>query len=272
MPELPEVQTIVTELDRAVRGQRFVEVDVIRPDMIRTGAKPFAKTLLGRRIDLVDRIGKRAILRMSAGVEVIIHLGMSGRLTVEAPEAPLLPHTHLRMRTDKGREVRLRDPRRFGGVWLGNSNGSGPDSLGPLGPDALTIKIAQFREMLQCKRQIKALLLDQRIISGLGNIYCDESLFDAGIHPLRQAASISPAKVDLLARSISKTLKRAISAGGSTLRDYRRVDGSTGLFQISHKIYGREGQNCTRCKATILRIQAAGRSSHVCPRCQRLGA
>ncbi len=141
--------------------------------------------------------------------------------------------------------------------------------LGPLGPDALEITLPAFRGLLRRDRQIKALLLDQTAIGGLGNIYVDESLFKAKIHPLTKASALSDDQVQLLRRVMRNTLRAAIKAGGSTINDYRTPNGERGWFQFRHQVYGREGKPCKRCKTSIERIQAAGRSSHICPRCQR---
>ena len=142
--------------------------------------------------------------------------------------------------------------------------------LGPLGPDALEINLRAFRQLLQRDRQIKALLLDQTAIGGLGNIYVDESLYKARVHPLTKAAELGGEQVKKLHGAMRRTLHAAIRAGGSTISDYRTPNGERGWFQIQHQVYGREGQPCRRCKAPIQRIQAAGRSSHVCPQCQRI--
>ena len=267
MPELPEVQTIVTELNRAITGRKIREVRVNRADFIRTESPDFTRRLLGRTVGAVEREGKRILMELANGVTCVFHLGMSGNIALQRPTASLLPHTHLQIRfRGVDRELRFRDPRRFGGIWLIDDDREG--SLAPLGPDALTIRVPMLRRICERNRQIKALMLDQQIISGLGNIYCDEALFAARIHPLRCAADLAEGEVRRLGCCIRKTLRRAVEAGGSTLRDYRRSDGSTGMFQISHRVYGREGARCRSCGTTIERIQVAGRSTHVCPQCQ----
>jgi formamidopyrimidine-DNA glycosylase len=165
-------------------------------------------------------------------------------------------------------ELRFRDPRRFGGVWY-FPNGRVNRDLKPLGPDALGIRVPILREITQRSRQIKAVLMDQQVISGLGNIYCDEALFAARIHPLTPASRITEDRVKALACSIRKVLKSSIESGGSTLNDYRQPDGREGTFQRIHKVYDRKGLPCERCGSKIVRIVAAGRSTHFCPKCQK---
>ncbi len=272
MPELPEVETIAAQLAASLPGAVFESVQLHRADIVRHGARGLVQKLVGTRIDAIDRHGKRLILRLSNGGELVVHLGMSGRLTLLPKPEPLLPHTHARFtfagRTD---ELRFRDPRRFGGLWYFDAaeEKSGP-RLRPLGPDALSIRVPVLREMLRRRRQIKALLMDQQRISGLGNIYCDEALFTARIHPLTSADRLTEKEVRQLACAIRKVLRLSIQSGGSTLNDYRRADGREGAFQNMLRVYDREGLPCRRCGTKIRRIIAAGRSTHFCPTCQKL--
>ena len=295
MPELPEVETIARGL-AAARGLTIQRVLAARGDYVRATRRGAAKRLVGRQIADVGRHGKRLTLHLAPEGALLVHLGMSGQVTLVAPDAPLESHTHLRL--DLGPlEFRLRDPRRFGGVWIqergdeslaaaqvtgparhggrpaapnaddaGARNGARP---GELGPDAWEIPEATFLSLLSRPRQIKALLLDQGAIAGLGNIYCDEALWAARIHPLAIAAKLPRARRRKLHAHLQRILGDAIRAGGSTLRDYRNSDGEEGEFQRSHRVYGREGEGCPRCDAPIRRLQIAGRSSHVCLRCQR---
>lgn len=272
MPELPEVQTVVTALQPLV-GRRVGTVRVLRDDVIHGEQVPLKSFAGGRKIRAIHRRAKRIIIELGGERRIQVHLGMTGVLTVCARSQPLPPHTHLRIGiVGTQDELRFRDVRRFGGVWLLNGNsesGRGSRGLGPLGPDALEINLREFRRLLRRNRQIKALLLDQTAIGGLGNIYVDESLFKAKIHPRTRAADLPDARVKMLHHSMRRTLRAAIKAGGSTISDYRTPNGERGWFQIRHQAYGREGQPCRRCKAPILRILAAGRSSHICPNCQR---
>ncbi len=315
MPELPEVQTIVTTLQPLV-GRCVGTVRVLRGDIVRGEAVEFGKFAQGRKIRAIRRQAKRIIFDLGGERRIQFHLGMTGQLTVCERSRALPPHTHLRIAIAGTRdELRFRDVRRFGGVWLltgaensepraagfsprGSSHGEDDTlderprglkptargqiarrdqradrtrtsrGLGPLGPDALEITLREFRRLLRRNRQIKALLLDQTAIGGLGNIYVDESLHKARVHPLTKAAELDGEQVKKLHGAMRRTLHSAIRAGGSTISDYRTPNGERGWFQIRHQVYGLEGEPCRRCKAPIERIQAAGRSSHVCPQCQ----
>ncbi len=272
MPELPEVQTIVTTLQPLV-GRRVGTVRVLRGDIVRSEAVDFGTFAKGRKIRAIRRHAKRIIFDLGDERRIQFHLGMTGQLIVCKRSHPLEKHTHLRIGIAGTKdELRFRDVRRFGGVWLLNGNPAisrNTRGLGPLGPDALEITLREFRRLLRGNRQIKALLLDQTAIGGLGNIYVDESLYKAQVHPLTRAAELGGEKVKKLHGAMRRTLHAAIRAGGSTISDYRTPNGERGWFQTRHQVYGREGQPCRRCKAPIERIQAAGRSSHVCPNCQQ---
>ena len=274
MPELPEVETIVLALRAGLGRARILDAIVHRSDIIRSGTRDLPGRLIGRRIVSVEREGKRIKLMLTPDGQCIFHLGMSGRLTLERPRAPLLSHTHIQIRfASRVGELRFRDPRRFGGVWFFDGGPSGAAAgLASLGPDALTIRAPVLRGICRRGRGIKALLLDQQVVSGLGNIYTDESLFDARIHPLRRASELADGQVGRLAGSIRKILRRSIDSGGATLRDYRKADGSEGAFQRICRVYGREGQACLRCGSPVRRILVAGRSTHVCAVCQPLEA
>ncbi len=271
MPELPEAETIARELDRRLAGETVAGVRELRRDVIHGDPRPLGRVIRGRRVIHVSRRAKRVILDLEAPVQLVFHLGMSGRLTVESVDAELLPHTHLRIRVgDAARELRFRDPRRFGGVWCltGGERYVGR-KLGPLGAEPLELKPRAFCAILARRRQIKALLLDQTIVAGLGNIYCDEALFAAGIHPLTRAGELGDDEARSLLRSIKTVLRKAIAHRGSTLMDYRQADGAEGSFQQHHKVYQREGEACRRCGTPIVRLIAAGRSTFICPVCQR---
>lgn len=272
MPELPEVETVVRQLRPNLRGALISDVRVRLPKIVRTAPAAFRLGLRGRHIDQIDREGKRIILRLEPSACLVIHLGMTGRLMIRPAESPLDQHTQVCWRLGDGfRELRFVDPRQFGGVWF-LPDGACPAEHGlrPLGPDALTLRWPQFREVLRRPRQIKALLLDQQAIAGLGNIYCDEALYAAGIHPRRRANLLREPQVARLFRAVRRVLKASIAAGGTTISDYRAADGSEGAFQRELKVYGRAGETCGRCGGLIRRVLAAGRSSHLCPRCQPL--
>jgi formamidopyrimidine-DNA glycosylase len=222
---------------------------------------------VGRVVDRVDRHGNRNLVRLRPVGEIVVHLGMSGRLALTAPSAAPESHTHFRMTfRDRPVEVRLHDPRRFGGVWLSVAEAV---DLSTLGTDALGIPLREFRRALDRRRAIKALLLDQSIVAGLGNIYVDEALHRARIHPSRVADTLSDDEVRALHRAVKRVLDAALRFGGSTLRDYRRADGNAGAFQLLHRVYGRAGEPCLRCGTKIVRQVLAGRGTHTCPSCQR---
>lgn len=270
MPELPEAETIARELHTLMRGATLDRVTLRRRDIVHGDPRPLSRILPGRVVLRVRRRAKRVILDLDPHAELVFHLGMSGRLTLQPNDDPIEKHTHLRIRLrDTNQELRFRDPRRFGGVWCfaGNPRHVGK-TLGPLGGEPLEMKPGTFRQLLQRRRQIKALLLDQRVIAGIGNIYCDEALHAASIHPLTLATQIESSEAGRLLRAIKSTLNKAIRFNGTTLMDYRRVDGTTGSFRQFHRVYDRKGDPCQTCQAPIERIIAAGRSSFFCPRCQ----
>jgi formamidopyrimidine-DNA glycosylase len=265
MPELPEVETIAAALRGKIAGAVISGLGPLRAGFVRDAER--APDLVGRRIDDVVRHGKRITIALRPAGALVCHLGMTGRIQVLPAGEPLADHTHFALQLDGGsRELRFRDPRRFGGVWIRDADAG---ELPPLGPDALSLSKGAFLDLLRRERQIKALLLDQRAVSGLGNIYADEGLFAAGIHPLMVASRIRRDRATRLHQALARILRDAIRHKGSTLRDYATVEGGAGEFQSKHQVYGREGEPCVKCGATIRRIQAAGRSTHVCQRCQR---
>ena len=265
MPELPEVETVARELAAALTSAAIESVECARTDYVRGTDR--AREIVGRTVARVDRHGKRILLRLRPDGDIVIHLGMSGRAVLSSRHAPREPHTHFVV-TFAGRPVELRlcDPRRFGGVWLALADDPRPARLGP---DALAMPLSVFREVVARGRMLKALLLDQSLIAGLGNIYVDEALHRARLHPTRVADSLGRDEVRTLHRAIQRVLGAALRFGGSTLRDYRRADGMAGAFQRLHRVYGRAGEPCLRCGGTIERRLVAGRGTHTCPRCQR---
>lgn len=264
MPELPEVETVVTTLRPKVVGRSIVAVVSVRQDILSPADTDLSRCLCGRTIRSVERRGKRIVCTLDDGNRFYIHLGMTGQVSVVAPDAPLPPHTHLELDLG-GTRLRFRDPRRFGGVWwLGRDAADGE-----MGPEPLGLRpVELLRRLSRTTRAVKNALLDQRVVAGLGNIYADEALHAAGIHPLTPANRLSRGQVGRLSRSIKSTLRRAIRHRGSTLRDYLDADGAAGRFQRLHRVYQREGEPCERCRAAIERIVLGGRSTHFCPRCQ----
>jgi formamidopyrimidine-DNA glycosylase len=266
MPELPEVETVVRTLGPKLVGRRFTRLVHLRPDMLQPAGADLA-VLTGQAVRRIHRRGKRILIQLESGSTLYIHLGMTGQLTIETPDAPTKPHTHLilDLSGDAG-QLRFRDPRRFGGVWL-----LPPGQMGDhdIGPEPLSMRAAQLAKALsRTSRSIKVALLDQRLLAGIGNIYADEALHIAGLHPLTPADRLSPEQVRLLCHCIKRVLRRAIRHRGSSLRDYVDGNGASGGFQKLHRVYDREGQPCRYCDTLIHRIVLAGRSTCFCPRCQ----
>ena len=284
MPELPEVETVRRGLERAMRGRTIEHVSVRRPGLRWPFPKNLGKRLTGARVDRLDRIGKYLLLDLSTGSTLISHLGMSGRFAVHSETLPELDgrhdgfgcgrHDHVIIRMCDGTGIVYSDPRRFGMMDLARTAEVGSHRLlSVLGPEPLgnSFSEASLRERIRAKSTpIKSALLDQRIVAGLGNIYVCEALWCAGLSPFLPARSVAGDRCADLVRSIRGVLTEAIDAGGSTLRDYRRVDGELGYFQHSFKVYGREGDPCPRagCGGTVARAVQAGRSTFHCGGCQ----
>jgi formamidopyrimidine-DNA glycosylase len=276
MPELPEVETVVRGLQAALPGRQILSVRLGKTDFI---DEPLllAERLTGSRIAGVSRIGKfiavelasgTAVASTGAGLHLVIHLGMTGRLTAGSTSEAVPPHTHVFFSLDDGSELRYTDIRRFGRMRLAPD--SWMDALrARWGQDALEIGAPEFALRFGSRgASIKALLLDQHTISGVGNIYADESLWRAKIHPARRADRLTAKQLRALHRAIQTTLLAAIRLKGSSFSDYVDSEGKPGMFQRMHRVYQREGLACRRCGQRIRRIQVAGRSSFFCPRCQ----
>jgi formamidopyrimidine-DNA glycosylase len=269
MPELPEVQTVVSSLRLRVTGAKVMAVQLNRTDVVTPMGIDLASLLVGRTITGVERRAKRIVFTVDGCDRFYIHLGMSGQLTLETAGAEVRKHTHLiatLKALGKTFELRFRDPRRFGGIfWLGCETAEEG-----LGPEPLTLRPGTLAKALaRTRRPIKAALLDQRVIAGLGNIYADECLFLAGVHPLTLANALSVEDIGRLNRAIKRVLRRAIAARGSTLRDYVDADNAPGEYRSKHQVYGREGEPCRTCKTAIERIVLGGRSTCFCPHCQK---
>ncbi len=282
MPELPEVETIARGVDARVRGDRIVEVWLgSHREPFKTPTAAQAKGLEGRTILRVHRTGKHIVCELgsadarsasdshpTAEAQWIVHLGMTGRLLVTTPEGPVAPHTHARLTLASGREIRFVDPRRFGRLEFRNL-GRTPAFAGP-GAEPLTIDADSFAALFRKRRlAIKAALLNQSLLAGVGNIYADESLFRAGLRPRRMAGRLSRAELERLRIALGEVLKQAIQLGGSSVSDYVDADGVRGFFQLEHRVYQRGGEPCRVCQTPIRRIVVGGRSTHYCPQCQR---
>jgi len=274
MPELPEVKLVADGLSREVRGRAVTQVELRRADVVR-GPGDAAALLAGGTLDEVRRHGKQLTMVAADGRCVCVHLGMTGSLQLtRANDAPRsAEHVHVVWRFGRDLLLRFRDPRRFGGVWTYPSTETlARDRWAMLGPDALTITAAPLRDRLAAtRRPLKAALLDQTLIAGLGNIYVDEILHAACLHPLTPAHTLKRREVDRLARLIREVLESAVAAGGSSIRDYVNAAGETGGYQRQHRVYGRAGRPCLRCEKTLQSIHIIGRTTVFCSTCQRVG-
>jgi formamidopyrimidine-DNA glycosylase len=298
MPELPEVETIANGVNARVRGRRITAVwTSSKPQTFKSPETEIASTLTGSRIESVRRVGKTIVMTIRLEptlrsakdgpprtAEFLIHLGMTGRLLVCTPEMPVAPHTHAVLTLDDAREVRFVDPRRFGRLSIHHTDAA-EESAGTItksgrqqkfagyagpGSEPLAISLDDFVALFHNRRTpIKAALLNQSLLHGVGNIYADEALFRAGIRPTRQAARISHEELKKLRAALVAVLKQAIKLGGSSVSDYVDADGVRGFFQLRHKVYQRTGEPCRACRTPIKRMTLAGRGTHFCPTCQK---
>jgi formamidopyrimidine-DNA glycosylase len=276
MPELPEVETVVRGLRHVLPGRSIVGVHLGKTDFM-DDPVALGEVLPGRRIVAVERSGKFIRIPLDPGgtaknsqapITLVVHLGMTGRLAVRSPDEPVAPHTHGFFHLDDGSELRYTDSRRFGQILLLPDDGVAA-LHGRLGEDPLKISAKEFRRRFGGRSaRIKALLLDQRVLCGVGNIYADESLWRSRIHPARLAAALSDAELLGLRRALQRILQAAISERGSSISNFLDAEGKPGGYQRWHRVYQRAGKPCPRCGETIRRAIVAGRSSHFCPRCQ----
>jgi formamidopyrimidine-DNA glycosylase len=271
MPELPEVETTVRGLEHVLKGRRLQRVEARRADLRRAFPPDLGQRLTGARVTSLGRRAKYGLVHTDRGDTMVFHLGMSGAWRVDP--ADLGKHDHLLLETDEGRRLHLRDPRRFGSVDLVPTDSlSDWQPFRELGPEPLGGAIDGAMLKLAFKGRtaaVKLLLLDQRIVAGLGNIYVCEALFRARIDPRKAAGKVSKAKLDALAEAIPEVLEEAIRAGGSTLRDFAAPDGELGYFSKQFDVYDREGEPCRGCDGRVKRIVQGGRSTFFCPSCQR---
>lgn len=274
MPELPEVETIVSDLAPLLTGARIIRAQVWDPRLVRfPGAEDFNRRLTGRIIRGMRRRGKYVVIELDQGLTWLVHLRMTGRLLTRLE--PGERHLRAQFTMDNGICLSYCDLRRFGDMWaffpgeeehLGGFQTLGPEPLGTeFNPDWLLTAFAGR------KAAVKALLLNQCIVAGLGNIYADEALFLAGIHPGRQGCSLTAEECGTLAESVKTVIRGAISGRGTTFRDYRSGLGTRGNYQQRLQVYGRAGEPCARCGETLERMRVGGRTSVFCPQCQLLG-
>ncbi len=271
MPELPEVETIVRGLKRTVLGKKMKAITIVPSRVLHNKLGYFKRNLIGLKIIDVKRRGKNIILQLSGGNLILIHLGMTGNLIYLKKPAPLKKHDHLNMEFSDKSQLRYNDPRKFGKFKLVKSSRiENIGDLKSLGPEPLEITENDFIRLLQTRRgRIKSTLLNQKFIAGIGNIYADEVLFEAKIHPEEKPCNINSNRLKKLHQAIQEILKKAIKAGGSSIDNYLTVEGKQGFFQLQHKAYGKKGMPCPRCNTKIKRIVLNQRSSYFCPKCQR---
>lgn len=294
MPELPEVETVVRGLQKSVLGRKILSVWIGKSDFI-DNPEEFAR-LNGQTIAQVDRFGKFMLLHLANGDEsetaasvavgqsvtdtkssavvweyaasLLVHLGMTGQIASIAAEVPLEKHTHVSFTLDDGRELRYTDARRFGRMAYLTAELLAKEVAGA-GADPLEVSPAEFSQRIRSRNtRIKALLLDQSVLRGVGNIYADESLWRAKIYPARVGSKLSEKETQTLRRVLQDILNRAIIMRGSSISDFLDANGEPGEYQRHHRAYGREGKPCYRCRTPIRRVIVAGRSSYFCPKCQ----
>ncbi|MDW5267211.1 MULTISPECIES: bifunctional DNA-formamidopyrimidine glycosylase/DNA-(apurinic or apyrimidinic site) lyase [Acidobacteriaceae] len=268
MPELPEVETVANGVHDRTHGQTIRSVWTSnKPQTFKTPPDQITEALTNSRIDRVHRVGKTIVMdltRNRKAAQFLIHLGMTGRLLVSDPKVPIPAHTHAILTLSSGRELRFVDPRRFGRLSIADATYEGP------GSEPLTIALEDFIALFRNRKTpIKAALLNQSLLHGVGNIYADESLFRAGIRPRRQAGRLTHAELERLRTALIDVLKHAIKLGGSSVSDYVDAEGIAGFFQFHHNVYSRTGEPCRVCKTPIQRIVIGGRSTHFCPACQK---
>ncbi len=291
MPELPEVETIARGLNSRVAGDVIESVWLgSKPEPLKSPAREIVAALESKRIAGVRRVGKHIVFDLENGgragtakktkvrskparartlaptsstAQWIVHLGMTGRMLVCPPEEEIAKHTHAIARLASGRELRFVDPRRFGRLSVSNG-------FAAPGSEPLDVELARFVKLFRGRKTpIKSALLNQNLLSGVGNIYADESLFRARIRPRRRATSLTQDDLGRLCQAVQGVLKEAIALGGSSISDYVDSDGEEGFFQLQHRVYGREGEPCLVCKTPVKRVVIAGRSAHYCPKCQK---
>jgi formamidopyrimidine-DNA glycosylase len=280
MPELPEVETVANGVHARIHGQTVRSVWTSnKPQTFKSPPDEIIEALTGSRIERVHRVGKTIVVDLSRKdlsrkdlsrrknpVQFLVHLGMTGRLLVSTPDTTVPPHTHAILTLSSGKELRFVDPRRFGRLSV-----VAPDTRyeGP-GAEPLTIPLEDFIALFRNRKTpIKAALLNQSLLHGVGNIYADEALFHAGIRPTRHAGRLTRAELTRLRDALIKVLTEAIQLGGSSVSDYVDADGVAGFFQLRHHVYSRTGQPCRVCATPIKRIVIGGRSTHYCTTCQK---
>ncbi|MBP2099735.1 DNA-formamidopyrimidine glycosylase [Enterococcus rivorum] len=274
MPELPEVETVRKGLEKLVVGKKIEKVTILWPRIIeRPEAELFAEKLLGQTIEKMERRGKFLIFKLT-NYDLISHLRMEGKYEINQSDEPIAKHTHVIFSFTDGSDLRYLDVRKFGRmVLVEKDQGANYKGILALGPEPIPsqFKLAAFQKGLKKHHKaIKPLLLDQKLVTGLGNIYVDEALWEAKIHPEQPANTLKPKEVEELYYAIIDVLARAVEAGGTTIRTYLNALGEAGKFQISLHAYGQTDKPCERCGTPIKKIKVAQRGTHFCPKCQKV--
>jgi formamidopyrimidine-DNA glycosylase len=274
VPELPEIEVLRRSLAPRLTGRRIERVEVLSPALREPlDRRALSRRLAGRAVTALRRRSKYLLIDVEGGSTLVVHLGMSGRLTLVPAATPREPHEHLALRLDRGERLRLRDPRRFGVAFAAATAGLEADPhFAHLGPEPLDPPLdgaALAAIAAGLSAPVKAFLMDASRLVGVGNIYATEALFRAGIHPARSVARISSGRWARLATAVVEVLEQAIRAGGTTLNDFADGGGNAGYFQVELAVYGRAGEPCPRCAAPVRRLVQSNRSSFYCPRCQR---
>jgi formamidopyrimidine-DNA glycosylase len=281
MPELPEVETVARGLHERVAGDVIQSVWLgEKPETFKSPPQEIVRVLEHSRIVQVRRVGKHIVIDLERvsrkraanreHAQWIVHLGMTGRMQVTTSATEVAKHTHAIAKLASGRELRFVDPRRFGRLAVVKTNSAAPDGFRAPGDEPLEAQAERFIELFRGRKTpIKSALLNQKLLSGVGNIYADEALFRAGIRPRRRAASLNRDELRRLHKAVQEVLKEAIAAGGSSISDYVDADGEEGFFQLQHRVYGREGEPCLVCRTPVKRVVIGGRSSHYCSHCQK---
>jgi formamidopyrimidine-DNA glycosylase len=272
MPELPEVETTRRGLEPHAVGRRIQTLLVHDPRLRWPVAADLAEHVRGRRIDSIDRRAKYLLFALDSGDRLMLHLGMSGSVRVVPATTPRRSHDHVELQLDSGRSVRFNDPRRFGSLHRLAAGTSGHPLLDHLGPEPLSSAFTggYLHRLSRGRRApVKAFLMDSRIVVGVGNIYANEALHHAAIHPARAAGRVSLARYNALADAVRAVLTAAIGAGGTTLRDFASTEGTPGYFQQRLDVYARGGLPCRRCGTTLRERRLGQRSTVYCQRCQR---
>lgn len=271
MPELPEVETIVRGLSPHLSQLKIKGVKLLYPPLLRGENKSHFERLKGKKILGIRRRGKLILIDFKSGISLLFHLKMTGQLLLVSKSEPLDKHVHFILSfICRDFELRFRDARKFGFLSFFIREAEEPQELKCLGPEPLEVSFSQFLKIFSEHRaRLRNLLLNQTVLAGIGNIYANEILFQAGIHPLTLSHSLEKNELWRLWMAMREILKKAIASQGSSIRDYRDPDGSQGNFQSFHKVYGKDGEPCSVCGERIIRLRIGGRSAFLCPRCQR---